>query len=415
MLVFSNANVALKETILTSALAGSGSPATTWNTTCTVTTGTGVLFHDFTTDYYGENPVTREQPVTLYDDTGWYEEAYLTARTGDTLTISRRAEGQEIGIISNPVTWAAVPIGTKIAPVVSARTMKRMLQDTLPVKLTNGFRILTDSGVSISDSLTMALGWGSAATKQQAVAVGFSARCMAINSLSISGYPVIAKDDEARGSENYFTGMESFVSTISMSLSGGINWAASTTYKHGTVFKADPDDNLQYTLYCDSWKADQIEITTTTTEPAWIGADWDYTDVEFDTPTGSEFAYLLSTDWEGVGYELWFTNGVTFYPTEFIFVCDAFDTLTSDAVVTISHGSTIYVNAQAVSGLTGAHQIKRFPVTSNVGVRGFAGADGIKIHLDTPAVAARLEGRWLIKGFFIENMFNPPLSQYMGT
>jgi hypothetical protein len=415
MLVFSNAQPGvLKETALVTTLNGSGGVGvTSMSAFCTVTTGTGVLFHDFSVANYGENTYSREQPVTLFDDTGWYEEAFIVARSGDVLTISRRAIGQEYGGGPSQV-FPTLPIGTKIAPYASARTFNRFLQKSLPLKA-GANNIRPDTGVSYYEQPIVALGQFATATKNWGAAVGPRARSMVYDALALGGFIIIAKDDDSRYAESGMSGAETIFSTVSLDLTGGIAWAPNTVFPHGTVFRSNPDNGLQWTLSCSSWGADQHEAESTTTEPSWSSFDYDYIDMDFTPVHSSEWAYMYSTDWETNGYDFWAEPGGIFYPTELIFICDRWDNVTTDAEVTMKIGSTFLVNNEAITGITGSNQRWSFPITANKGASfGDPGEEAIMIWLDTRATGDQMNGRFLIKGIYIENLSNPPLSNYTG-
>jgi hypothetical protein len=413
MLVFSNGNFLEKETVLTSNLAGSGGSPVTNISGLTCTVENGDLFHDFSaTDYYG-NPITagnRQQLVSFYNkETGWYEEAYIYNRSGNTITVMRKVPGNEYAGGGTGQVFAVIPAGTFVAPVLNARIMSKMVQNSLPFLLTQT-GLNQQPGTPNLSVFRYGLGYNAQPLRQNSVAIGSFSRCMVSDGIGFGGYPMIPKDDEVRDAWQRFVGMECIISTSIMSPAGGIDWEASTNYKHGTVFKANPDDGMQYSLYCDSWEENQIEITTTAVEPSWTGIDYDYVDVDYEDPTDWTFSYAQSTDWEGNGLDIWFYptnyNAATFYPSEIIFVCDNWDNVTTDAEVTVTIGADIVINNQPIDGITGAHQIKRWVLAYNKGVRD---PDGFNIKLDTRATATRFEGRFLIKGFWIESMDNPPM------
>lgn len=409
MLVFSDGNSQLKFSRLVTPLpAHSAASGVGYGSPFAITPGTGGLFFDFQnppaklpiSDYY-------EQAFTIFDDAGNYEIAYITNRTGDNLTISRRRPGNV------DVPFQAWPAGTKIAPFLNASLMHNLVQkNNAAIHLGYNYDdIVFDTGINPSE-LKTAIGWGARTWKDRGTALGPDSRANVRLGFSFGGWPVLAKDADHRGMEHSTAGMEGCFTTICMDLAGGMPYQVNHTYKHGDVVKPTTPNGLQYYIWADWWKYDQTTCVSGPTEPVWPTTDWEYVDLSDGDPPIT-YGYAVSVDLQGNGFDIYMDRGMTFYPTKFVWICDNLVNKTVDPVVSIgvTGDEGRYLNNVTVNGITASKQIKVFTPASNAGIT-FQGPSDVplKIKLNTPAVADRFHGRWIVQGYFVEDLNNPPVS-----
>ena len=237
---------------------------------------------------------------------------------------------------------------------------------------------------------TIAIGYGDARASG-ALAFGGASMIKSQRAIGLGRYFVVPADDWSDGSEHNMAGAESVVATPHIDLSGGEVWAASTGYTHGDVVRPTVANGYQYRLWCYDSDYESATMTSGASEPTWP------TSVD-DSVAGGGDGWWICKDL-AAGYQMSLPAGMTFYPSEIMYQCERAAGITSAPVISVGTDAapTVYLNAQTLNGLA-SQTIVRFPLTGVV-----PGCTTLNFRVDTAAVATRLNGRFMVRGVFIED------------
>lgn len=221
------------------------------------------------------------------------------------------------------------------------------------------------------------------------ILLGSTIHRAALKSWHIAGAPVAPVISGPDAGGMFSCAVESVGTSIPFELGAPPAFAPSTGYVAGTIVQ---NAGVWYRLLSAFASGIQAPIFTS-------GGD------SSELTAGEDWAVEPATDIETAGTVVYQVDPAMthslFFPTEIIFVCDAYSATTKP---TISVGATIggtpnhtaLVNSQSLTGITGGGQAMRFDVPNPVGVK------DLFFKLDTRASGGTCRGRFLWKGYFIE-------------
>lgn len=311
-------------------------------TSITLATGDGALFAS-------PDALDAELQLATLVDGATVEIVAITARSGDVLTVVRGQEG------TDAAAWAS---GSKIEARITAGMLDRLLQNRDDTS--NLFINAEPSGLSS-------------------------------NNWVIGGYPALVRPAAISLAMDHHMSVDASGATFAVNLGVVPTWAASTSYLDGQAVKPTTPDGNQYILRIR--QQPYTDLTSGTVEPAF---DDTFVAIDFDAADSVN-------KWYGVDLATGFnqtvqSSAMRFYPTEVGFICLEWDSVSSPPSISIgtSDDDDKYASNVSLSGITGANQIHRIPVTNNEGVT------SMRFKLNTAAGGGKFVGRFYYKGLFVE-------------
>lgn len=372
------------------------------------------------------------QMATISDPaTGLMEIIKITARSSNTVTVTRAQEG------TTARAWAS---GTRI----EARITKGMLERLAQSNADTTAALALGAGASVGGSDCVALGVGSvagdpgdaysgitavgagaeaagseatalgayagaagdesvaigpyaAANAARSVALGYEAAAEVEKSLAIKAVPCIQRDGATASTEDVlnFMGVPAAFSSCFCDLGNVPPWATATVHQEGDVVRPTTPNGYQYFLYLGGYASGGTnEITTGGAEPSFPASL--YGNVSEAAGAGYWHAIDPST-----GIVLNFPARSVFVPEEILFVCHNHANVSAAPFVSIGTEAspTLLVNNEQATQITGAMQVHRFTIANKV----LTGGIQFKVETKATGTNSQFHGRFLVRGTFMNS------------
>ena len=254
--------------------------------------------------------------------------------------------------------------------------------------------VVLGSIASAEKDYSISIGSRSYSKHKDAVSIGHRSASYVESSLNTSRLPYIGSYPDWWFGYEYeeYCGLQGYIQSEPIDLTGGVTWSASTASKHGYVVKPTTPNGCQYVRWCynyDAWNKPLSLYTpglTSTTEPTWptvlgnsvTDGDGDWVCVPNDG------TYILNLPVNS--YMLLEEVGFIAYDAS---------SITSQANISIGTGGadlTSIVNNQPSVALTSSMSACKWALAQPRVVQ------TISIKIDTLATGTRLLGRFHFKG-----------------
>jgi hypothetical protein len=287
------------------------------------------------------------------------------------------------------VAMGAGAVGTGSAPVAIGRFASAF---------TNGLAAGAFANAFYENS--SAVGNGATAYGNRSAALGFRARAFADYALAVNAIPTIQREDSRWGQHGaVFCSTEAQFASMHIECGAAPTWQASTAYQEGDVVKPTAGGSVVYALMVSNrpstFRSDGSNAYTTgTTEPTWPAL---YEEIEFATGSIADWVGLDFTGGEGIAL----APNTVFFPREVAFICLKYANVSSAPVISVGTWTdqTLVLNNHTLTGITGAKQIVRIPITTSKAME-----SDIVVTVNTKAGGANSQflGRFVLIGTVIE-------------
>lgn len=374
------------------------------------------------------------QMATISDPaTGLMEIIKITARSSNTVTVTRAQEG------TTARAWAS---GTRIEARITKGMLERLAQATTDDA--NALAIGHSSVIGGVDCLALgvgaeasdptdeysgntavggyALAKGSEASAFGAyaeapgdegvavgayaeakltgtVALGYSAVATVEKTLALGSIPCIQRSFAAATEDaRWFASAPTSFATVFCDLGNVPSWAGSTAYEEGDVVRPTTPNGYQYFMYGVNYAPGGSNVwTSSASEPTFPASM--YGDVIDMTATPGAIVWVAIDP--STGIVLNFPARSVFVPEEILFVCHNHANVSAAPFVSIGTEAspTLLVNNEQATQITGAMQVHRFTLANKV----LTGGIQFKVETKATGTNSQFHGRFLVRGTFMNS------------